>query len=128
YATCSPSGEKQASTPLGIGNCVGMPPFVETVNNWEYRLVNTFRGDEKSTADPSGVQPRATSGPGWVVNRFGGPPVTGMVKTSTFPSYWALKAMVCPSGEKTGFSSTPISLVRRRGFLPSRSATQRSSA
>ena len=68
------------------------------------------------------------SAAGWLVSRVGAPPASGIVYTSVLPSYWALKAIVWPSGAKTGCDSTPMSEVSRRGFFPSRSATHRSSA
>src|SRR5262245_27595551 len=98
----STSGEYAAWKPHGIGNWAGIPPVSGTVKSWLCRLLYTFRGDENRMLLPSGVKPRTTSGLGCVVSRVGEPPPSGMVNTSVFPSYWALKAIVWPSGEKTG--------------------------
>jgi hypothetical protein len=68
------------------------------------------------------------SAPGCHVSRVGAPPLTGIVKTSTFPSYEALNAIDFPSGENTGFDSTPSSVVNRRTLAPLRSARKRSPA
>jgi hypothetical protein len=89
--------------------------------------VHVPRGREQHALAVRG-EPATTSGDGWLVSRVGAPPVTGMVYTSVLPSYWALNAMVVPSGPNTGFDSTPRSVVSRRGFAPLASATHRSSA
>ena len=75
--------------------------------------MNVARCDVNRTALPSGVKLWTMSAPGCHVRRVGAPPVTGTMKTSALPSYCALNAIVRPSGENTGFDSTPSSVVSR---------------
>src|SRR5207253_5230695 len=84
--------------------------------------------DVKRTAEPSGVKPSAMSLFGCNVSRFGTPPAVGTTNTSVLPSYRPVKAIIDPSGENFGPASTPGCDVRRRTFVPSRLATQRSFA
>jgi hypothetical protein len=47
-----------------------------------------------------------------------------MTYTSVLPSYWALKAIDRPSGEKWGLVSDPWNVVRRRASPPERGTIQ----
>ena len=126
-----PSGDRLPVQARGIGIAVGNPPACGstasgTVQNFGYGIGALSRKEAKTTALPSGVQPRTTSGAGCQVSRRGSPPATGTTKTSTLPSYWAEKATSEPSGENLADDSRPMSAVSRRASPPSRATVHRS--
>jgi hypothetical protein len=90
-------------------------------------LVKTWRPDENSTALPSGAKPRTTSGPGCQVRRVAlpadgdGENVGVAVVLPTEGEYLVVRR---EDGARLDADVTG----ERRAFLPSRSATQRSSA
>src|SRR5260370_3797862 len=127
YAIDCPSGDIDASYPLGNGSFSSTPPSAGTVNISAKREYAAL-GELKTMRLPSGVQPRTRSGAGCQVSLFGTPPEAGTTKTSTLPSYSPVKAMRVPSGENAGSVSLPLPLVRRTASPPSRGTLQRSPA
>ena len=64
YARREPSGEYEASCTRGSGTSVGNPPATGTVYICS-GSATLPRGERNATRVPSGVQPSATSAPGW---------------------------------------------------------------
>src|SRR5271156_6845072 len=113
---------------MGMGSLSGRPPEPGAAVKSSEKREKLVRVEVNRIREPSGVQPSTTSGEGWNVIRFGTPPWAGTVKTSTLPSYSAVKAIWEPSGENFGFVFKPAPAVSRLASPPLRGTLQSSFA